>query len=58
MLDQHLADHMSRAAGSKLVNAIARKLEARAGYVKQQTHGDTASPNTMRMPHVATGLRA
>src|SRR5947208_1646173 len=62
MLDQHLADHMSRAAGSKLVNAIARKLEARAGYVKQAGSSRRsvapATPNNMRMPHVATSLRA
>jgi Rod binding domain-containing protein len=62
MLDQHLADHMSRAAGSKLVNAIARKLEARAGYAKQSGASRQSpipsGPNNMRMPHVATSLRA
>jgi len=61
MLDQHLADHMSRAAGSKLVNAIARKLQAKAGYAKQAAPSSRvtpAGPNNMRMPHVATGLRA
>ena len=59
LLDQHLADHMSRAAGSKLVNAIARKLEARAGYQKQSSPDalDPANPNLMRN-HVAPGLRA
>jgi hypothetical protein len=59
LLDQHLADHMSRAAGSKLVNAIARKLEARAGYQKQASPNalDSANPNLMRN-HVAPGLRA
>ena len=59
LLDQHLADHMSRAAGSKLVNAIARKLEARSGYQKQtsRTAIDAANPNLMRN-HVAPGLRA
>jgi hypothetical protein len=30
MLDQHLADRMSRSSDSKLVRAIARKLEARS----------------------------
>jgi Rod binding domain-containing protein len=63
MLDQHLADHMSRSAGSKLVNAIARKLQAKAGYAKQAGSSRTspippAGPNNMRMPHVATSLRA
>jgi hypothetical protein len=59
LLDQHLADHMSRAAGSKLVNAIARKLEARSGYQKQSSRStiDSANPNLMRN-HVAPGLRA
>jgi len=60
MLDQHLADHMSRSAGSKLVNVIARKLEARAGYAKQavpKTPSSSESPNQMRM-HVAPSLRA
>jgi hypothetical protein len=60
LLDQHLADHMSRAAGSKLVNAIARKIEARAGYPKQvspKPPGTLDNPNQMRM-HVAPSLRA
>jgi len=60
LLDQHLADNMSRAAGSKLVNAIARKLEARAGYQKQTSRNaidPAANPNLMRN-HVAPGLRA
>jgi Rod binding domain-containing protein len=34
MLDQHLADHMSRGAGSKLVNSIVRKIEAASAYKK------------------------
>jgi Rod binding domain-containing protein len=61
LMDQHLADHMSRAAGSKLVNAIARKLEAKAGYEKQErppANARPTGPNNMRMPHVATSLRA
>jgi Rod binding domain-containing protein len=62
MLDQHLADHMSRSAGSKLVNAIARKLQAKAGYARQAAPPSSrvapAGPNNMRMPHVATSLRA
>lgn len=62
MLDQHLADHMSRSAGSKLVNAIARKLQAKAGYAKQASPSQRpvglTTPNNMRMPHVATSLRA
>jgi len=60
LLDQHLADHMSRASGSKLVNALTRKLEAKAGYQKQgasKTNSNTDNPNTMRMPHVAPSVR-
>jgi Rod binding domain-containing protein len=34
--DQHLAEHMARGAGKKLVNAIVRKIEATAAYRKQQ----------------------
>jgi Rod binding domain-containing protein len=62
LLDQHLADHMTRGTGNKLVNLIARKLEARSGYQKQTTSlpsGNATPPtNTMRMPHVTTSLRA
>jgi Rod binding domain-containing protein len=35
LLDQHLADHMSRSAGQKLVKAIVRKIEAAQAYKKQ-----------------------
>jgi Rod binding domain-containing protein len=34
MLDQHLAENMSRGAGRKLVNAIVRKIEAKKAYAK------------------------
>ena len=33
--DQHLAEHMARGAGSKLVNSIVRRIEASAAYRKQ-----------------------
>jgi Rod binding domain-containing protein len=33
--DQHLAEHMARGAGSKLVNGIVRRIEANAAYRKQ-----------------------
>jgi Rod binding domain-containing protein len=33
--DQHLAEHMARGAGSKLVNGIVRRLEAQQAYRKQ-----------------------
>ncbi|HSV12619.1 MAG TPA: rod-binding protein [Tepidisphaeraceae bacterium] len=35
MFDQHMAEHMARGAGSKLVKAIVRKTEAAAAYRKQ-----------------------
>ena len=34
LYDQHLAEHMSRGAGSKLVNAIVNRIEARKAYGK------------------------
>jgi Rod binding domain-containing protein len=61
LLDQHLADHMTRGTGSKLVNAIARKLEAASGYQKQAqspTRAAGSTSNTPRLPHVTTSLRA
>jgi Rod binding domain-containing protein len=35
LYDQHLAEHMARGAGKKLVNSIVRKIEATAAYRKQ-----------------------
>ena len=37
LYDQQMAERMSRGAGSKLVNAIVRKIEARSAYQKQST---------------------
>jgi Rod binding domain-containing protein len=37
MLDQHLADHMSRSTGSKLVGALAHKLSANGAYKKHKS---------------------
>lgn len=34
LYDQHLADHMARGAGGKLVNAIANRIEANRAYGK------------------------
>jgi Rod binding domain-containing protein len=39
MYDQELASHMTRGAGSKLVNAIVNKIEARNAYSKQKLTG-------------------
>jgi Rod binding domain-containing protein len=35
MFDQHLAERMARGSGTKLVNAIVRKIEAKRAYAKQ-----------------------
>ena len=37
--DQHLAEHMTRGAGAKLVNGIVRRIEAKAAYQKQGAKG-------------------
>lgn len=64
MLDQRLADHMSRGADSKLVRAIARKMEAKSAYQKQQAAPAKSAPPASDNPyenvriHVAPGLRA
>ena len=39
MQDQQLAERMTRGAGSKLVNAIVRRIEARSAYAAQKTEG-------------------
>lgn len=39
MYDQRMTDQMSRGAGKKLVNAIARKLEGKSAYAKQGAVG-------------------
>jgi Rod binding domain-containing protein len=45
MFDQHMAEHMARGAGSKLVKSIVRKIEAAAAYRKHAapTKGQPAS---------------
>ena len=61
LLDQHLAEHMTRATDNHLVNAIARKLEGKAAYQQHQLSAAKRAarsiPNT-RTPNVATSLRA
>jgi Rod binding domain-containing protein len=42
MFDQQLATHMTRGAGSKLTNAIVRKLEGKKAYAKQKKDVATA----------------
>ena len=50
---QQLAQRMARGAGDKLVNAIVRKVEARAAYGRQ-----TGTPNTRRVGNVPLAARA
>lgn len=60
LYDQHMADHMARGAGRKLVEAIARKIEARKAYAtapgrKQPTENKAS---LLRSIHATTSLRA
>jgi len=43
--DQQLAEHMARGAGTKLVNAIVRRIEANAAYRKQAVSGAAGADN-------------
>ena len=62
--DQHLAEHMARGAGSKLVNGIVRRIEANAAYRKQQKkaasspRARSSESSTTRSPNAASALRA
>jgi hypothetical protein len=67
--DQHLAEHMARGAGNKLVNGIVRRIEANAAYRKQGVAKAEKSDNHMdgrrngkqgnqRRPHGSPALRA
>jgi len=61
LLDQHLAEHMTRATDNHLVNAIARKLEGKAAYQQHQLSAArrAARPiSNTRTLNVATSLRA
>jgi Rod binding domain-containing protein len=64
MLDQHLADHMSRGSDNKLVHAIARKLMKGSNGAGAQTSvapattPDSVNPNQDVRIHVAPSLRA
>jgi Rod binding domain-containing protein len=40
LYDQQLAQRMSRGVGSKLVNAMVRKIEAKSAYRKSRMPGD------------------
>lgn len=60
LYDQHLADHMARGSGQKLVNAIARKIEARKAYGKLpgKKHPTENKASLLRSSHATTSLRA
>lgn len=62
LLDQHLAEHMTRATDNHLVGAIARKLEGRAAYQQHQqlsaARRAARSTANVRTPNVAPSLRA
>lgn len=62
LYDQRLAEHMARGAGHKLVDAIARKIEARNAYAKssrspRQGRGAVDQPQRGGA-HVPPALRA
>ena len=61
LYDQHLAEHMSRGAGSKLVNAIVSRIEARKAYGKSRPKHKTVhgiNPAHDRRGHDSTTFRA
>src|SRR4051794_20227889 len=47
LYDQHLCERMAKGVGSKLVNSIVRRIEAKAGYAKQST----TKPTTKAAKH-------
>jgi Rod binding domain-containing protein len=55
MLDQHLADHMSRSTGSKLVHTLVNKLQAHGAYKKQASHGKHKRPSPVSLTSMGHG---
>ena len=51
MYDQRLAEHMARGAGSKLVNSIVKRIEAKQAYQKSMRKNREASGGETRTPH-------
>ena len=60
LYDQHLADHMARGTGRKLVDAIVRKIDAKKAYGKYRTnrHSTENKASLLRTSHATTSLRA
>ena len=57
--DQQLALHMTRGAGSKLVNGIVRRIEAATAYRQQSATKDKGQmTHDHQPPHVAPARRA
>ena len=63
LFDQNMAEHMARGSGQKLVNAIARRIEANKAYDKSGKRTPSkkspgVDPNLLRSNHVLSSLRA
>jgi Rod binding domain-containing protein len=54
MLDQHLADHMSRSTGSKLVHSLVNKLSANKAY-QQQAKSKHKQPSPIALSSLVRG---
>jgi Rod binding domain-containing protein len=64
LYDQQLAEHMTRGTGSKLVNAIVNRIEAKHAYDRSSRNGKSRDAHmlrtapTLRSGNVPAGLRA
>lgn len=60
LYDQHLADHMARGTGRKLVDAIVKKIEAKKAYGNTvgKRHPTQNKASLLRSSYATTNLRA
>jgi hypothetical protein len=63
LFDQNMAEHMARGSGRKLVNSIARRIEAKKAYGKSGEgtplkKAPAIDPTLLRSNHVLSSLRA
>lgn len=60
LFDQHLADHMARGSGKKLVDAMVRKIEGKKAYGKMpgKRHPTENKASLLRSMHATTSIRA
>jgi Rod binding domain-containing protein len=58
LFDQHIAEHMARGSGQKLVNAIARRIEANSAYRKSAKSRSSDRPRTTSIPLRSTRVPA